>query len=82
MTIRQSPTGTFNNQSSATLVSGATSVATPVPTNSAVFLTRVRTAAPTVTEGELGVLINSGRTSFTINSSSATDVSVVNWIIL
>lgn len=63
----------------ATLVAGAVTVGnTSVTTGTLIFLTRSVTGG---TLGHLSYTISAG-TSFTINSSSATDTSTVNWLLI
>lgn len=68
-----------NRMGAATLVAGTVTVANRIVTaNSRIFLTRATTGGTT---GHLSYTISAGA-SFTITSSSNTDTSVINWLIM
>lgn len=71
--------GANRSMGQATLVAGTVTVSnTRVAANSRIFLSR-HTAGGTL--GHLSIGSISGATNFVINSSSATDTSVINWLI-
>lgn len=68
-----------NRMGAAVLVGGTVTVTNRIVTaNSRIFLTRSTTGG---TVGHLSYTISAG-TSFTINSSSGTDTSTINWMII
>lgn len=72
-------TGANKTMGSAVLVGGTVTVNnTTVTANSILFLTRSATGG---TVGHLSYTISAGA-SFTINSSSATDTSTINWLLV
>ena len=73
-------TGSNASIGSATLVGGTVTVATTaVTTNSKIFVT---VTTPSGTQGFLSTPTITNATSFVINSTSATETSVVNWWII
>lgn len=74
------PTGTNSSAGQATLVGGTVTVSTTAVTaSSLIFLTNGGVSG---TQGFLSVGTITAGTSFVINSSSGTDTSTINWIII
>jgi hypothetical protein len=74
------PTGAAGIVGSSTLVAGTVTVSTTAVTASSVILLSVKTIGGTA--GTLSVGTVTAGTSFVINSSSSTDTSTVNWLII